>query len=45
MNRSASEPGVTCAVKERNNGFEFGNGEVSDLRAVNVALLLGAVSR
>lgn len=46
MNRSASEPGVACTVKEGNNGFEFGDGEVGevgDLGAVNVAVLLGAV--
>lgn len=43
MNRSASEPSVTSTVKERNDGFEFRNGEVSDLGAVNVVLLFGTV--
>lgn len=38
MNWSASKPGVTGTVKERNDGFEFRNGEISDLRAVNVVL-------
>ena len=43
VNRSAPEPGVTCTVKEGNNRFEFGNGVIGYLRAVDVVVFVGAV--
>lgn len=39
MNRTASKPGMTGSVKERDDFFEFGDGEIGDLRAVNVMVL------